>query len=197
MKMLPVFALTILVGTVCHAALGAAPEERPQQIASLRFLAERGDAEAQVELAWCYRFGHGVEHDDAMAVHWYRRAAEQGDPSGQWFLGNLLREGEGTPRDDAEAFKWYLAASRQGHGNAQRDLANMYEHGRGVTKDLVQAYYWYRECSGGFWIFCGLVECECNSGMNNVSASMSRREYWRMRLKLLKGPPEAGSPQHQ
>ena len=40
--------------------------------------AEQGDAAAQYNLGWMYRFGKGVQQNYSKAVKWYRKAAEQG-----------------------------------------------------------------------------------------------------------------------
>ena len=45
--------------------------------------AEQGDAEAQIRLGRCYKWGDGVEEDLVEAVRWYRKAAAQGNKSGQ------------------------------------------------------------------------------------------------------------------
>ena len=47
------------------------------------YRANRGDAEAQFNLALCYDEGKGVAIDQAEAVRWSRRAADQGDASAQ------------------------------------------------------------------------------------------------------------------
>ena len=43
-----------------------------------RMAAERGDADAQYNLAACYDNGEGVRKNSAVAVRWCRKAAEQG-----------------------------------------------------------------------------------------------------------------------
>ena len=81
---------------------------------SLRERAEKGDPEAQFNLAKNYEAGRGgLKRDYAEAQRWYLRAAEQGDPFAQASLGILFRFGKGVAQDYATAYKWfYLAASR-------------------------------------------------------------------------------------
>jgi TPR repeat protein len=82
--------------------------------------AERGDADAQVNLAECY----GNMDDKAEEVKWYRRAADQGNLAAQCNLGMAYSHGEGAPKNDIEAYKWLSLAAAQGfkEGAKQRDL---------------------------------------------------------------------------
>jgi TPR repeat protein len=79
-----------------------------------RPLAESGDAQAQLYLAYAYRRGRGVIQDDALAARWYRRAAEQGLPDAQYQLGVMYELGLGLAADQAEADYWYGRAVAQG-----------------------------------------------------------------------------------
>jgi uncharacterized protein len=81
---------------------------------SLRERAEKGDPEAQFNLAKNYEAGRGgLKKDYAEAKRWYLRAAEQGDPFAQASAAILFRFGKGVAQDYVEAYKWfYLAASR-------------------------------------------------------------------------------------
>jgi hypothetical protein len=89
---------------------------------SLEERAEKGDADAQVQLADKYfndaRWGSGAWKISGYfkAVPWYRRAAEQGHPGGQFGLGFMYSIGRGgLERDLVEAFMWmYLAAKAPG-----------------------------------------------------------------------------------
>ena len=77
--------------------------------------AEMGLAEAQVQLAGCYRRGWGVESDIDLAFEWYHKAAEQGNGWAQYALGDLYNQPfKGHPRDEKERVKWYKKAFAQG-----------------------------------------------------------------------------------
>ena len=77
--------------------------------------AEMGLAEAQVQLAGCYRRGYGVESDIDLAFEWYHKAAEQGNGWAQYALGHLYNQPfKGHPRDEKEMQKWYKKAFAQG-----------------------------------------------------------------------------------
>ena len=58
----------------------------------IRERAERGDAEAQYDLALAYYKGEGVAKDLEEAVKWFRKAADQGDALALWALEILESE---------------------------------------------------------------------------------------------------------
>ena len=109
----------------------------------LRPLAERGDADAQTNLAIMFENGLGVPQDYTEAVKWYQRAAEQGHVGAQNNLGVIYGNGRGVPQDHAEAVKWYQLAAEQGVAQPQDNLGVMYENGHGVPQDFVRAHMWF------------------------------------------------------
>lgn len=74
-------------------------------------LAEQGDAQSMLFLAFAYRTGRGVERDDVAAYHWYREAALRGMPEAQFQLGLMAELGQGAPADAEEAAYWYGLAT--------------------------------------------------------------------------------------
>jgi len=109
--------------------------------------AERGDAEAQFNLGYCYDAGRGVAKDYVEAVKWYRKAARQNFPPAQFNLGYCYANGQGVAKDEEEAVKWYRKAAEQNHTPAQSNLGWCYDNGRGVAKDYVEAVKWYRKAA--------------------------------------------------
>jgi TPR repeat protein len=105
-------------------------------------LAEKGDAEAQFNLADMFYGGDGVQRDYARAATWYKRAAEQGHLDAQFNMACLYLRGEGVSQSFVDAAKWYLRAAEQGDAEAQVNVAVMYFKGEGVKEDRVQAYRW-------------------------------------------------------
>src|SRR6059058_5889080 len=59
-------------------------------VAIWRPLAEKGDADAQFNLAQAYRLGRGVTTNLSAAQTWFERAANQGHLDAQATLGLLL-----------------------------------------------------------------------------------------------------------
>jgi TPR repeat protein len=109
--------------------------------------AERGDAEAQFNLGFCYDVGRGVAKDAKEAARWYRKAAEQNYVPAQFNLGYCYANGQGLRKDREEAVAWYRKAAEQGHAEAQSNLGYCYDNGRGVDKDATEAVKWYRKAA--------------------------------------------------
>ena len=92
-----------LLGSCCHLGWFV-PENDAEAAKWYRHFAERGSAEAQHRLAWCYCDSDKTEH-----VKWLRKAAEQGDEKAQHRLSIILGMGGYLPeeqQDIVEAYKW-------------------------------------------------------------------------------------------
>ena len=118
-----------------------------EAIPFIREAAEKGYAEAQFRLGWCYRNGYGLTKSDTEAVKWYRKAAEQGHAQAQTNLGFCYKHGLGVAKNYTEAAKWYRKAAEQGNAMAQSNLGNCYYGGRGVAQDYTEAVKWYRKAA--------------------------------------------------
>src|SRR5436190_6049937 len=68
--------------------------------------AEQGNANAQYNLALCYK--NGVEKDEQKAIEWYQKAAEQGYASAQNNLGWCYQHGTGVEKDEQKAVELQL-----------------------------------------------------------------------------------------
>jgi TPR repeat protein len=100
--------------------------------------ADKGDASAQVDLAWLYQNGlGGLSKDDREAARLLKLAADQGDARGQYNLGLFNLQGRGgLPKDDGEAARLFKLAADQGNAAAQATLALFYSQGLGgLSKD--------------------------------------------------------------
>jgi TPR repeat protein len=64
--------------------------------------AERGNAEAQCNMGYCYRRALGVKKNNRKAVEWYQKAA-QGHARAQNNLGYLYEIGDGVRQNYALA----------------------------------------------------------------------------------------------
>ena len=103
--------------------------------------AEHGNAEAQDTLGEMYKWGRGVERDDAEALSWYRKAAEQGNADAQYNLGDAYRfEMFDLEQNDVEAVKWYHKAAEQGSIAGYLGLARIYR-----DKKNPEAVKWWRK----------------------------------------------------
>jgi hypothetical protein len=87
--------------------------------------AERGEAEAQLDLGTRYARGKGVDKSDAEAAKRLRRAADQDLPQAQLNLGLAYDLGLGVPVDKAEAETWWRTAADQGDTGAEKNLVQL------------------------------------------------------------------------
>jgi len=107
--------------------------------------AERGQAEAQFDLALLYAQGYGTRRDLTVAVQWYRKAAEQGNAQAEFALGQMYSRGWGAPRDTADAMRWLQMANDPASDGPPTEWARV--EGYGFEQDQKQAAYWYEKAA--------------------------------------------------
>lgn len=103
--------------------------------------AEQGDAEAQYELAICYRNGSGVEEDLGKYIYWLRLSAEQGWGDAIYRMCLNYAFGFCVERDCEKAKYWYL----KGENDTEEVLREKAENG-----DI--------ECQGIMARLCGILQ---------------------------------------
>lgn len=106
-------------------------------------MAEKGDPEAQHNLALLYRTGKGTEKNLELSGRWFRKAADQGISDAQYYLGHMYDTGEGVVQNRKYAYVWYRKAAERGHGLAQINLGVLLANGLGIPQDIEQAYLWF------------------------------------------------------
>jgi hypothetical protein len=141
---------------------GRTPDE-VKEFDDFKVKAEAGSAFAQLKLADCYAYGHGVVSDDKLAIHWYRLSAEQGNELAQDKLGDCYAKGVGADRNDSRAFRWYRKAAEQGLARAQFKAGNCYELGKGTVRDLERAAEWYRAAAAQHYVSAQVALGRCYS----------------------------------
>ena len=72
--------------------------------------ADKGDGLCIAKLAECYRYGRGVEQNDAEAFKYYKMSADQDVRMGKQGVADCYFYGIGTPIDRDKARSWYLKA---------------------------------------------------------------------------------------
>jgi TPR repeat protein len=138
--------LTRSVWVLLLALSVSAWQEAPRR--SLRERAEKGDPEAQFNLAKNYEAGRGgLKKDYAEAERWYLRAADQGDPFAQASLAILFRFGKGVAQDYVEAYKWFYLAASHTTGSDQESILELREStaARMTAEQLAEASRLARE----------------------------------------------------
>jgi hypothetical protein len=105
-------------------------EKEMARLPSLIEAAERGDLDAQHDLAAFYATDElsGLKNE-AEAVKWYTRAAEREHALSQYDLGFMLLLGEGTEKDVAKGLWWMEQAVANGWEYAARLLSDVYTRG--------------------------------------------------------------------
>jgi len=107
-----------------------------QAVALWRPLADRGDADAQYNMAQAYFLGRGVPRNMNLAEQWYERAARQGHEDAQGAYGLILFQ-NGRQR---EALPWIERAAERGDPRAQYVLGTALFNGDLVARDGARAY---------------------------------------------------------
>lgn len=141
------------------------PEELPSQLLvithesysdSLVKKAEKGDAQAQVDLGYNYHFGKGVTKSDEQANYWYAKAADQGNANAQNNLASNVSSGVGIEKNLSKALELYKKSANQNFAPAQEGLALMLCRGDGVQKNRAEAFQWHLKAARNGWYpsFC-------------------------------------------
>ncbi|HYD17113.1 MAG TPA: tetratricopeptide repeat protein [Patescibacteria group bacterium] len=121
-------------------------EQRAEALARFQFdclqkRAEKGDTDAQVELAHKYIFGgKSFEMNREKSYYWFARAAEAGDAEAQFEMGRAAESGgAGRPKDAAEAFKWFSKSAAQNYRDGLREAGRCLYLGEGTPADHKRA----------------------------------------------------------
>lgn len=153
-----VVLLLLLAGSGVQLSAQSTDAER-KQFKAVQAKADKGDAEAQLELAMLYTSGIGVTADPVKATKLLRKAAEQGLARAQCLLGLNYANGVGVKEDKIEAARWLYKAAVQGLAEGQFDLAMCYLNGEGVNQDPTEAAVWFRKAADQ-----SLPQAECELG---------------------------------
>jgi uncharacterized protein len=138
--LVPVFGVVWIVFNKQPAVANSAQIESHDQIKSL---AEKGDAEAELQMGLRYSSSAWGVKDDKIAAQWFEKAARHDRVEAQYRYGLALLEGQGVVQDYKAALYWLEKAARQGHAEARFALGDMYHSGIGIKSDLERAYLWF------------------------------------------------------
>ncbi|MGJ7492230.1 tetratricopeptide repeat protein [Variovorax sp. ZT4R33] len=99
-------------------------------------LADDGDAQSQVFVAWMLSGGIGCAKDEAKAASYYQRAAALGNPTGNFYYGRWLT----MNGDHVGAYSFYLRGAKSGHLPSMVRTGHSLARGKGVEIDKPAAY---------------------------------------------------------
>lgn len=83
--------------------------------------AEKGDFEAQYEIAWRAGLGIGLEQNDELGLKWLKEAAANGHGLAQNNLGARYLAGDGVEKNPEEAYFWFSIAAENGDRKAGKN----------------------------------------------------------------------------
>jgi hypothetical protein len=109
-----------------------------------RIAAQRGNADAGLNIGFMYELGLGITQEFKEAARWYRLAALKGHVGAQVNLGVMYGNGQGVEGDIIRAHMWFNIAATGGDkaGINGRDLAAA----RMTGQQIEQAQRWAQEC---------------------------------------------------
>jgi len=136
---LPNFMNEIGSGDNTYAEVKDSNHLPTESISEYVLLAERGDIDAQNDLAVVYGEAKNFEG----AFKWATIASEQGHAKAQVHLGLLYAEGKGVSNSAEAALKWFTLAAEQGDKWGQFFVGLMYYNGSGVTQNHEEAIKWH------------------------------------------------------
>nr|WP_306300129.1 SPOR domain-containing protein [Erythrobacter sp. LQ02-29] len=136
-----VAASLLAISGTAHADVKAGVDaweagDYPRAVAEWREPAERGDADAQFNLAQAYRLGRGVEKNLQQAESYYAKAAVQGHLKAADNLGLVLFQ-DGRRE---QAMPYIVTAADRGDPRAQYLLGIEHFNGDLVEQDWTRAY---------------------------------------------------------
>ena len=147
-----VCCLTLGLGVLQHNFVGFAHAKSVQaekpEFKNLLAKAEKGDIDAQFEVALGYARGQDTSVDKVKAAKWYEKAAKKGHPVAQNNLAALYmrgkdKNGAGIDKNVKKGLAWYEKAAEQGSTAALDNLALHYISGIDVKKDVEKAVEYY------------------------------------------------------
>ena len=112
-------ALLFIIGLLPQFTHTQTNDNDTAQLTLLRDKAEKGDAQAQLDLGVAfYRGKFGMPTNYAEAVKWFHKAAEQENADAQYNAGVCYANARGVEKNWTEAVKWYRKAADQEIGRA-------------------------------------------------------------------------------
>ena len=106
-----------------------------------------GDFRAQLQLAWMYENGVGIDRNPQIARELNRKVEDTMDANRLCELASMYSRGNGVERSEQKAAKLYRKAAELGDRFAQYLLGSFYERGEGVAKNYKMAASWYRKAA--------------------------------------------------
>lgn len=125
-------------------------KEKPSTVEDIIKLADRGDIQSQLDIAYAYLYGEkGLTVNQQKAFEYYSKAALQNDPVGLNNLGSLYYGGIGVKRSSSKAATLFKKAADLGNVEAAENIAFMHASGNGADKNMDVAMDYFEKASSG------------------------------------------------
>lgn len=161
--------------------------------ASLRPLAEQGDAHAQALWGRMLLNGQGVPRNESEGLRLLQASAEANDPAGQTGLAIALLEGrDGMARNPGQALVLLSRAAERDQPEALHRLGSLHFFGVATTRNPAKGMEYLRRAADLGWpAACELLGIINLEGLNGVPANHTQAVVW------LRKAAEAGLPTSQ
>lgn len=154
-------------------------EHVTDNIDSIHYKAEHGDASFQYLFGNCYEQGWGVEKSFAKAMNWYVKASGQEYAAAYNSMGNLYRTGSGVKADAKKAFESYEKGAELKDAQSMLNLGNCYYFGAGTAKNLKNAVHWWRKAADADNAIAQSQMGDCYFNGLEVNKNIEKAvEYW-------------------
>jgi tetratricopeptide (TPR) repeat protein len=138
-------SFTFLIILFMSISLTSTADE-PADLKALHQRAEKGDAQARLDLALHYRDGKGIAKDDALAMQWAHKAADAGNADAMDFVGFAYLRGAVVKRSPEVAFGYFKAAANES-AQAAFNLGQCYFGAQGTEQDCAKALEWWQKAA--------------------------------------------------
>ena len=106
------------------------------------------DADAQYNLAMCYRVGNtGLEQNNEAAFKLFRMAADQGHVASLYEVARCYATGIGVEKNDSEMNKAAIASAEKDYPAALYFVGELYQAGRSVEYNPTIAYAYFNKAA--------------------------------------------------
>ena len=161
----------------------------PPDISKLTAAADKGDAEAQLDLARAYLNGKGVEKDPAKAFELTKEAAALGHPEALGGMGFFYSQGLAVQKSEQQAADWFKKGAEAGSLKAQTNLGIVLRQGKDIKTSNEESLAWLHKAAGG-----GFLEAKSVLGQLYFTGDKLQPKDFDKAVPFLQEAAEAGDP---
>ena len=105
-------------------------------------IAEKGNANAQLEMYLFYMLGRLVDENEKEGLSWLKKSAKNGNINAQKVMAYSYQIGDSFEKDLLKSYQWSLKAAKQGDAEAQFEVAYALLEGTVIPLDLKKSREW-------------------------------------------------------